>query len=110
MLLAALIAAVSAVLALAGCAAFAPATPPDPLAEYRPALNPSFPISPDLIDTLGQYSITVRVDPAARAYTGTLELTLPYTGTAPLDELYFRLYPNLYHFGARMQVTGARRG
>ncbi len=108
MLLAAFLAAVSAVLALAGYAAFAPAALPDPLAEYRPALNPNFPISDTLIDTLGQYSITVKVDPAARAYTGTLELTLPYTGTAPLEEFYFRLYPNLYHFGARMQVTSAR--
>jgi aminopeptidase N len=93
---------------LAGCAAFGPSTPPDPLAEYRPALNPSLPISADLLDSLGQYSITVKVDPAARAYTGTMELTLPYSGTAPLNEIYFRLYPNLYHFGARMQVLGAR--
>jgi aminopeptidase N len=93
---------------LAGCAALAPPTPPDRLAEYRPALNPDFPIAADLLDSLAQYSITVKVDPAARAYTGTLELMLPYTGTAPLSELYFRLYPNLFHFGARMQVLGAR--
>jgi hypothetical protein len=93
---------------LAGCAAFAPQAPPDPLAEYRPALNPDFPIDAALLDSLGQYSITVKIDPAARAYSGTLAVTLPYTGTAPLRELYFRLYPNLYHFGARMQISNPR--
>jgi hypothetical protein len=101
----ALISAVAlAALVLAGCAVFAPEASPDPLADFRPALNPDYPVSPDLLDALGQYSITVKVDPAARAYTGTMSLTLPYTGTVPLTEIYFRLYPNLLQFGGDMRV------
>ncbi len=33
---------------------------------------------------------------------------MPVTGSAPLRELYFRTYPNLYAFGGSLQVTGAR--
>jgi aminopeptidase N len=108
--LAVIFAVALATFVLAGCAILSPAEPPDPLADYRPALNPEFPVSADLLDALSQYSITVKVDPAARAYTGTMELTLPVTRTAPLSELYFRLYPNLYHFGGSMQVNGVRMG
>jgi len=99
-----LLALVLTAVVLAGCAMLRPAPPPDPLAEYRPALNPDFPVSADLLQSLGQYSISVKIDPVARAYTGTLALTLPVTGTAPLNELYFRLYPNLYQFASDMKV------
>ena len=55
------------------------------------------------------YSMTIRIDPVSKdkAYTGTLDLTLPYTGSALLRELYFRTYPNLFAFGGNLWVTGA---
>ncbi len=95
-------------LLLAGCTLFKPAPPADPLAEYRPALAPGFTLTPAQLDALLRYSITVKMDVAARAYTGTLELTLPVTGTALLNDLYFRLYPNLKQFGGGLTVGGAR--
>ncbi|MCX6028271.1 MAG: M1 family metallopeptidase [Chloroflexi bacterium] len=95
-------------LLLAGCTLLKPAPAPDPLAVYRPALRPGFTLTPAQLDALLRYSITVQVDVAASAYTGTLELTLPITGTAPLNGLYFRLYPNLKQFGGSMTVGGAR--
>ena len=62
------------------------------------------------LEALPAYSMTIRIDPVSKdkAYTGTLDLTLPYTGSAPLRELYFRTYPNLFAFGGNLWVTGAR--
>jgi hypothetical protein len=93
---------------LTGCTLLGLGPKPDPLAEYRPALRPDFELTPEQIAALQQYSISVKIDPANDAYTGTVELTLPVTGTAPLRELYFRLYPNLLQFGGSMEVSGAR--
>ena len=91
---------------LAGCGLFKPAD--DPYAEYRQGWRADFTISAAQLDALPVYSMTVRIDPQDKAsYAGILELTLPVTGTAPLDELYFRTYPNLYAFGGNLQVTGA---
>ncbi|MBM4458272.1 MAG: M1 family metallopeptidase [Chloroflexi bacterium] len=95
-------------LLLAGCALLKPVPPADPLADYRPALAPGFTLTPAQLDALLRYSITVKVDVAARAYTGTLELTLPVSRTAALNDLYFRLYPNLKQFGGGLTVGGAR--
>ncbi len=97
-----------AVLLLGGCTLLKPAPAPDPLADYRPALRPDFVLSPAQLDALLSYSITVKVDVPARAFTGTVAVTLPVTGTAPLRELYFRLYPNLRQFGGSMQISAAR--
>ena len=93
-------------LLLAGCSLFKPAV--DPFAEYRQGWRADFTISAAQFDALPVYSMTVRIDPQDKAsYAGILELTLPVTGTAPLNELYFRTYPNLYAFGGNLQVTGA---
>ena len=61
------------------------------------------------LDALPAYSITVRIDPASKdkAYVGALDSTLPYIGLAPLHELYFRTYPNLFAFGGNLWATGA---
>ena len=95
-------------LLLTGCTLLKPAPPADPLADYRAALRPGFTLPPAQLDALLRYSITVKIDVAARAYTGTLKLTLPVSRTAALNDLYFRLYPNLKQFGGGLTVGGAR--
>ena len=95
-------------LLLAGCSLLKTPAPPDPLAAYRPALKPDFSLAPDLIDAMPRYSITVRIDPEHRAYTGTMDVTLPVTGSVMSNELYFRLYPNLAQFDGSMEVNSAR--
>lgn len=92
--------------ALAGCAALQP-KPPDPYAELRQSWQPGFTMSTAQLDALPAYSITVRIDPAEKSYRGALTLRLPVSGTAPLRELYFRTYPNLYAFGGNLKLTGA---
>ncbi len=92
--------------ALAGCTAFQ--KPPDPYAELRQSWHPDFKMSDAELDALPAYSITVRIDPAEKSYTGTLQLRLPISTTTPLRELFFRTYPNLYAFGGSLKLTGAR--
>jgi hypothetical protein len=103
---AALLALALLVLLLAGCSLFKPAV--DPFAEYRQGWRNDFTILPAQLDALPVYSMTVRIDPKDKAsYTGSLDLSFPVTATAPLNELYFRTYPNLYAFGGNLQVTFA---
>ena len=106
--LAALLALTLLGLLAAGCALFRPA--PDPYAELRQGWREDFQVAPAQLEAFPAYSITVRIDPNAKdkAYSGVLDLTFPVTGSAPLNELYFRTYPNLYAFGGNLQVTGAR--
>ena len=93
-------------LLLGGCTLLKFGGPPDPLAEYRPSLHPSFAVEPGQIASLLQYSISVKIDTANREYTGTIDLTWPVTGTAPFYDVYLRLYPNLPQFGGSMKMTG----
>jgi hypothetical protein len=92
----------------AGCSLFRPAA--DPYAELRQSWRPGLEMSTAQLEALPAYSITVRIDPTSKdkAFSGALDLSLPVTGSAPLRELYFRTYPNLYAFGGNLQVTGAR--
>ncbi len=92
--------------ALAGCGALQ--KPPDPYAELRQSWQPGFTMSDAQLDGLPAYSITVRIDPAEKSYTGALQLRLPISTTTPLRELFFRTYPNLYAFGGSLKLTGAR--
>ena len=103
-----LIGLVLTLLALTGCVLWQPAPPADPLAEYRPALRPEFTAAPGQVEAWPRYSITVKIDPASRAFTGTLDLTLPAAGAASLDDLYFRLYPNLRQFGGSLTASNVR--
>ena len=92
----------------AGCSYFRPAA--DPYGELRQSWRPGYEMTTAELEALPAYSMTVRIDPNSedKAYAGTLDLTLPFTGSAPLRELYFRTYPNLYAFGGNLWVTGAK--
>ena len=103
-----LIGLVLTLLALTGCVLWQPAPPADPLVEYRPALRPEFTAEPGQVEAWPRYSITVKIDPASRAFTGTLDVTLPAAGAASLDDLYFRLYPNLRQFGGSLTASNVR--
>jgi hypothetical protein len=98
---------VSAV-AFAGLRLWRRAPAPDPLADFRPGLRPDFTIPLSTIDALHQYSITVRLDPTAQAYTGTVQVTYPVSATTPLTDVYLRLYPNLPKFDGTLLVTTAQ--
>ena len=95
-------------LAVGGCSLLRTTTPPAPLVDYRPMLRKSFVLAADQMAALPNYSITVEVNPAGRAYTGTLDVTIPITGDYAIGDLYFRLYPNLAQFGGEAEVNSMR--
>jgi aminopeptidase N len=92
----------------AGCSYSRPAV--DPYAELRQSWRPGYEMTTVELEALPVYSMTLKIDPSSKdkAYAGSLDLTLPVTGSAPLRELYFRTYPNLFAFGGNLRVTGAK--
>ena len=94
-------------LAVAGPTLVRRPAPMDPLADYRAALAPGFTIGSSQLNALLAYSITVQINPTDRAYTGTMEVAFPITGTVPWQEVCFRLYPNLDQYKGQLDVTSA---
>jgi hypothetical protein len=91
---------------LAGCSLLR--SGPDPFAEIRQTWSPGYSVPDDLLRAMPFYSITAQINPADRAYTGSLELDFTVSSTLPLSEIYFRTYPNLNWFGGNLELTGAR--
>ncbi len=81
---------------------------PDPFAQFRETWSPGYSVPDGRLSVMPFYSITTRIDPAARAYTGSLDLDFTVSSTLPLSEIYFRTYPNLQFFGGKLELTGAR--
>lgn len=100
-LLAALLSACAASWALPGL----PSAETSSLAAHLPALRPGQEAWLEGLEALPTYRMQVRVDPAELTLSGQMTLTLPPlpAGAVP-TELYFRLYPNLSHYGGRMYV------
>ena len=75
------------------------------LALYGQALSPSQRRLLVDLPPMPAYRIQVQVDPDARTLTGQMSLTIPPDPENPAPvELYFRLYPNLPHYAADMNV------
>ncbi len=82
-------------------------SPNDRVARYRPALLPDF--LPDLNahPTAPHYTIDMQIALDDRTATITGQQSVRYTNRAPgiaLDDIVFRLYPNLDSYGAAMAV------
>jgi aminopeptidase N len=78
------------------------------MAPYRPAMQERAQSQLDALHHLPRYDISVRIDPAAeRQVTGWERVLVPHRGPDQLEELYFRLYPNLSRFGGGMSINGA---
>lgn len=91
-------------LTLSGCARSAS---PDEMAPYRPAMQPGAQGQLEPLDVLPRYDIWVRIDPAAeRQVTGREQVRVYHRGQDELDELFFRLYPNLPRYGGSMSIGG----
>jgi hypothetical protein len=91
---------------LAGCSLLPRESPPTPagdgVAEQTPTVEPS--ATPETVGPHPEYSLSLSLDLPARRLTGQQRVIVPnHTGVA-LDEIVFRLYPNLPQYGAQMQV------
>ena len=78
---------------------------PDPLAAYRPALIASAQDDLSALADLPRYDITLTVYPDRLLISGRETVRYPNVTGAPLEEIVFRLYPNLPHYSGRMTVT-----
>lgn len=81
---------------------------PDPFTEIRLSWRPGYTLPNERLAAMPFYSITAEINPAARMYTGSLDLDFTVSSTLPLTELYFRTYPNLQFFGGKLELTAAR--
>ena len=80
-------------------------TPPADLLVYQPALKPEFAADVGLITNGTRYDIQVILNPgSAPTLAGTERVVYTNNETVPLDNLAFRLYPNLPEFGGSMDV------
>lgn len=77
----------------------------DPLTPFRQALLPDQRGLLEQADSWPVYRLRVRVDPQELSLIGSLQLTIPARPEEPPPtEYYLRLYPNLAHYAARMNV------
>ena len=81
---------------------------PDRLAEFPQSWHEGASIPVDQLKAMPFYSMTAQIDPAGRVYTGSLDLDFTVSSTLPLQDLFFRTYPNLQFFGGNLELTGAR--
>ncbi|UCC85669.1 MAG: hypothetical protein JSV81_12470 [Anaerolineales bacterium] len=84
-----------------------PAVDLQDLALYQPALRPEFAADVEAAPGATRYFIQVSLDPDQPASLSGVE-RVRYTNTESLalEDLYFRLYPNLPHYGGWMTVEG----
>jgi aminopeptidase N len=60
------------------------------------------------ISPFAQYRLTQTLDPTGRRLAGTQQVTFPNHTGVELDEIVFRLYPNLPQYGGRMDIDSVR--
>ena len=71
-------------------------TEPDRLAEVRPELRDE--VADQAGETRSSYRIEGTLDAAAGTIAGTMDVTFLNDSGSPLDEAYFRLYPNIDYY------------
>lgn len=55
-----------------------------------------------------RYTIEATIDPARRTFGGRVTVAYTNRAAAPLNRLYFQLYPNLTEFRGRLDVSAAQ--
>ncbi|MCL4395090.1 MAG: hypothetical protein M1482_09870 [Chloroflexi bacterium] len=71
-----------------------PTSTPDPLAEYAPALISGDQGDPALVDHPTRYSLDLTYSPDVPTLTGSENVVYTNRASAPLNEIYFRLFAN----------------
>ena len=74
--------------------------------EATPVVPPSLDTVPGIEEAgpLPRYRLDLVLDPAARRLTGRQEVVWTNRSGQPLDEIVFRLYPNLPQYGGRVGI------
>ncbi len=72
---------------------------------YAQALLPEFASLPRELNHLPRYQMDVWFQPHRNHLDGALRISGINTSTDTWQQLVFRLYPNLFHYGGRMTIT-----
>ena len=86
----------------------AASTSPNDLSPYRKAMKPEFAAEIDRFGNATQYQIDLEIAPDLTSYTARQQVHYTNTETAPLKEVYFRLFPNYPSYGGNMTVQTVR--
>ena len=71
-----------------------------------PSLQPTATLTPEEVELFPDYRLILALDPANRRLAGQQEVIFPNRTGLELDEIVFRLYPNLLQYGGRLKVGG----
>lgn len=75
-----------------------------PLARYLPALKADAADELDGMEGAPRYTLDVTVDVISRTLKGAGEIVVTNNSREPWNQILFRLYPNLKHYGGDMSV------
>jgi hypothetical protein len=78
------------------------------LSPYRAAMRPDFAHEVDQFAQATQYRIDLRVDSNLRLIDGRQKVHYVNAETAPLNEVYFRVFPNTRSYGGQATITTLR--
>lgn len=98
-----ILALLAVTVALSACSFWLPESG-DALAPYRIAMLPHAQSQIDQAESVPRYDIYIHVDTEQLTVTGYETVLYTNNQSGALDELYFRLYPNLPAYGGEMQV------
>jgi hypothetical protein len=86
-----------------------PTPTPEPawsdLTPFRAAMRPEFAQDLDQFQEATRYKIDLSISPDLTSYHGQQQVHYINTETAPLPEVYFRLFPNTPSYGGDMTIT-----
>ena len=92
---------------LAACSLLSSEQPSAGILPEQPTLPPPTVIgvpTPEKVSPFPEYRLDLTLDPAQRRLAGKQRVLVPNHTGQDLDELVFRLYPNLPQYGGRMSV------
>jgi hypothetical protein len=76
----------------------------DPLERFQAALKPDNLAVLESMDRAPRYNLDLQVDVISRTLTGSGEVWVPNNSREPWNQILFRLYPNLNHYGGDLTV------
>ena len=76
----------------------------DPYERFRVALKPEYQYYLDDLGPVPIYEIEISFDPDESRLTGAAKVQVPNTSEEPWDNLIFRLYPMVEHYGGNMVI------
>jgi hypothetical protein len=74
------------------------------LSIYKKAMRPEFASEVDRFSTATQYKIDLTIADDLSSYTGSQQVHYINQETAPLGQIYFRLFPNTQAYGGRLKI------